>query len=168
MTLVVCPAASLSEICRLRQPSHLIRMRSPDSGCEVPQPGMGVANRLDLAFHDIAVPQPGLVAPDAGAIAAILHFAAAWDGARPLVVSCFAGVSRSPAAAFILACARAPGEPEREIALRLRHVAPIATPNAGMVALADDALGREGRMIAAIAAIGRGADYTPYRSFDFL
>lgn len=166
MTLVVCPAAALAEICRLRQPSHLIRMRSPDPGAMAPQPDMGVTHRLDLAFHDIATPQPGLVAPDAGTIAALLTFAATWDGARPLVVSCFAGVSRSTAAAFILACARRPAEHENDIALRLRQAAPTATPNAGMVALADGALGRAGRMIAAIAALGRGADYTPYLSFD--
>jgi hypothetical protein len=37
-------------------------------------------------------------------------------------------------------------------------MSPTATPNRRLVALADRRLGREGRMAAAIAAIGRGAD----------
>ena len=75
-------------------------------------------------------------------------------------------MSRSTAAAFILACQREPGLSEVDIAAALRSASPIATPNPLMVALADAALGRNGRMIAAIAAIGRGADYAPYTSFD--
>jgi predicted protein tyrosine phosphatase len=45
-----------------------------------------------------------------------------------------------------------------EIARELRRVSPTATPNRRLVAIADDRLGRDGRMSAAIAAIGRGAD----------
>jgi predicted protein tyrosine phosphatase len=40
----------------------------------------------------------------------------------------------------------------------LRQRSPTATPNARLVALADAALKREGRMIAAIEKIGRGED----------
>ena len=36
----------------------------------------------------------------------------------------------------------------------------MATPNARLVAVADDLLGRGGRMSAAIARIGRGAEVT--------
>jgi predicted protein tyrosine phosphatase len=45
-----------------------------------------------------------------------------------------------------------------ELAQALRRASPTATPNRRLVALADDRLGRQGRMIAAITAIGRGAD----------
>jgi predicted protein tyrosine phosphatase len=45
-----------------------------------------------------------------------------------------------------------------EIARELRRVSPTATPNRRMVALADERLERNGRMSAAIAAIGRGTD----------
>ena len=44
------------------------------------------------------------------------------------------------------------------IARELRTRAPFATPNGRLVALADALLGRKGRMVAAIRAIGRGAD----------
>lgn len=164
MTLVVCPAASLAAICRTRQPSHLLRMGSP--GSDRP-PVTDVSHQLDLTFHDIVVPQASLTPPDATAIATILDFARGWDGAQPFVISCLAGISRSTAAAFIIASACNPDLREADLALALRQASPCATPNALMVALADDLRGRQGRMIAAIRAIGRGANYVPYTSFEF-
>jgi predicted protein tyrosine phosphatase len=52
-------------------------------------------------------------------------------------------------------------KPEREeddIARALRQASPIATPNRRLVAVADDILGRRGRMVDAIERIGRGRD----------
>jgi predicted protein tyrosine phosphatase len=72
------------------------------------------------------------------------------------VIHCFAGISRSTAAAFITLCATRPERDEHDIARRLREASAIATPNTRLVALADDILDRRGRMVAAIAAIGRG------------
>jgi predicted protein tyrosine phosphatase len=74
------------------------------------------------------------------------------------VFHCWAGVSRSTAAAYITACSLAPDRDEAEIAAALRLASPTATPNARFVALADDILGRQGRMVAAVHSIGRGAD----------
>ena len=65
-----------------------------------------------------------------------------------MLVHCWAGVSRSMAAAYILLCDRfGPGH-EEAIAQPSRLRAPHAYPNALLVQLADAALGREGRMIA--------------------
>ncbi|WP_275428021.1 hypothetical protein, partial [Enterobacter hormaechei] len=47
---------------------------------------------------------------------------------------------------------------EAEIAADLRAKSPSATPNARLVAIADGLLRRDGRMIDAIARIGRGRD----------
>ena len=58
-----------------------------------------------------------------------------------MVIHCFAGVSRSTAAAFIAACALAPKRDEFDVARALRAASPTATPNARLVALADRALG---------------------------
>jgi len=54
-------------------------------------------------------------------------------------------------------CALNPERDERLIARELRRASPTALPNIRIVTLADDLLGREGRMIAAIESIGRGA-----------
>ena len=76
-----------------------------------------------------------------------LAFMERWDRAAPVVVHCYAGISRSTAAAFSALCAARPDLDEEVIALRLRARSPEATPNARIVALADEILGRSGRMV---------------------
>jgi predicted protein tyrosine phosphatase len=121
---------------------------------------------LHLAFNDIAEPRTGLLPPSEEDVRQIVAFGRTWAGARALLVSCEAGISRSTAALFAIACARRPDLPEIFVAERLREAAPCATPNQLLVSLADRILGRQDGMIRAVAAIGRGADYRPYRSFE--
>lgn len=154
MRLAVCPLSRLDAHLAAHQPSHVVSLLSPSAQ----PPEIGAVKRLHLAFHDIAEPREGLIAPDTAMIADLLAFADGWDGARPLLLHCYAGVSRSTAAAFILACRLAPQRDEADLAKALRSLSPSATPNPLMVALADAALERQGRMIAAIRAIGRGAE----------
>ena len=73
-----------------------------------------------------------------------------------MLVHCWAGISRSMAAAYTLLCDRAGPGFEFEIAREMRARAAHAYPNALMVKLADGALGREGRMVEAVTSIGRG------------
>jgi len=111
-----------------------------------------------LAFNDVSAPGPGLIPPDETIVGTILEFGVACAPEEDVLVHCWMGVSRSPAAAYIIACARAPGD-ERAIAETLRRASPIATPNRLLVAIADDLLARNGRMVDAIDAIGRGCEF---------
>ncbi|KSB90702.1 hypothetical protein AS593_10120 [Caulobacter vibrioides] len=154
MILAVCPLSRLDAHLTAHAPSHVVSLLSPTALA----PDVADVERLHLVFHDIAEPREGLIPPDAAMVGALLAFAGGWDGARPLLLHCYAGVSRSTAAAFILACRLAPERDEAELARALRALSPSATPNPLMIALADAALGRDGRMIAAVTAIGRGAD----------
>ena len=113
---------------------------------------------LRLAVSDIDAPREGQVLAGGEHIDRLIAFLETWDREKPLVIHCYAGVSRSPAAAFIAACALAPHRPEIELAQALRKASPTATPNRRLVALADQRLNRQGRMNEAIAAIGRGAE----------
>jgi predicted protein tyrosine phosphatase len=119
--------------------------------------GIHEDNHLILGMDDINEPLEGYVVPADDHVARLLAFVRRWDRARPLVVHCYAGVSRSTAGAFVTACALNPGRRELAIAEALRRASPTATPNLRIVSLADRALGRGGRMIAAIEAIGTGA-----------
>jgi predicted protein tyrosine phosphatase len=112
---------------------------------------------LRLAFHDIVEPMAGLTAPDRDLMQAVLDFGRKREDQRALLIHCWAGISRSSAAAYAIACDRNPAF-EREIALELRGRSPSATPNRLMVRLADDLLQRDGRMVDAIDGIGRGAE----------
>ena len=165
MILTICPAAHLGEVLASCRPSHALTMASP--GREVPPVGADLPH-LHLAFHDIDGERPPLKAPAHADVAALLAFGRGWTGAAPLLVSCELGISRSTAAGFALACQAVPDMAEAALAAALREAAPWATPNPLLIALADDALGRGGRMIEAVRAIGRGADYRPYRSFDLV
>lgn len=116
------------------------------------------ANHLFLSMNDITEEQDGLVAPGREHVETLLAFVRRWDRSTPLVVNCFAGISRSTAAAYVAAAALAPSRDEAELAQTLRRLSPSATPNLRLVRHADAILGREGRMVAAIQAIGRGTD----------
>ena len=72
----------------------------------------------------------------------------------PLVIHCWAGVSRSTASAFAAACALNPHRDEMEIARKIRAASPVASPNRLIVSLADKALARNGRMLRALNDIG--------------
>jgi predicted protein tyrosine phosphatase len=100
----------------------------------------------------------GHILPGHDHVTRLLAFARRWDRRAPLVVHCYAGVSRSTAAAYIITCALNFRGNEFELARALRLASPTATPNARLVAVADELLARNGRMVAAIQAIGRGED----------
>jgi predicted protein tyrosine phosphatase len=68
------------------------------------------------------------------------------------------GVSRSPAAALIAALSLVPDQDDDALARRLRAASPFATPNARLIEIGDALLGRRGRLVDAVRAIGRGAD----------
>lgn len=155
MTIVVCPLSRVGEQIRLHRPSRVVSLLDPDT----PWPNVqaaGIANHLKVGIHDIDAPQPGCIDPQAHHIREIVEFLEPWDRAAPLLIHCYAGISRSTATAFIAACLHNPEIEEQKLALALRKASPTATPNRHLVALADAHLGRGGRMSQAIEAIGRG------------
>ncbi|USQ93632.1 tyrosine phosphatase family protein [Caulobacter sp. RL271] len=149
MRLLVGPITAVDRLLARASVDHVLTLLSPDADA----PSIAAPRTL-LRFNDIVEPRAGLVAPSAADVAAILALA----GTATLLIHCHAGVSRSTAAAYILACAVRPPGREASLAKHLRAVCPEATPNALMVALADAALARDGAMRAAIADIGRGVD----------
>lgn len=155
--LHVCSLALIADTVERSGARSLVTLLGP--GTEIERPtAIDPARHLHLAFSDIVEATPGQVLPDASHLDELLGFVQAWDRAEPMLIHCFAGVSRSTAAAYIAACALAPQRDEFAIARSLRAASPTASPNALLVALADRALGRRGRMSEAIAEIGRGQD----------
>lgn len=156
-TLHVCPLSRLHDTVTATRASHVVSLMG--LGAEVERPAAIAAERhLFIGVSDIVEPREGYVLPAAEHIETLLAFSRAWERESPLVLHCWAGISRSTAAAYIAACALAPDRDEAALALVLREASPSATPNARLIALADDILGRQGRMVDAIRAIGRGAE----------
>ncbi len=153
MRLIVSPLPQVEQLLAEHQPSHLVTLASPGA-----EGAFEAEHRLDLRFNDVAAPREGLVPPSLEHVEALLAFAEGWSGSHPLLIHCWAGVSRSTAAAYAIACARtAPGR-EAEWAAHLRDAAPTATPNPLIIALADRLLDRGGAMVRAVEVIGRGAE----------
>ncbi len=115
-------------------------------------------NHLILGLDDIAEAIDGQVLPGDEHVARLLAFTQSWDRKAPMVVHCFAGISRSTAAAFTIACLRNPNRDEMSIARAIRDASPTAMPNTRIVAIADRLLERNGRMVRAVEALGRGTE----------
>jgi predicted protein tyrosine phosphatase len=130
-----------------------------DIGTPVTRPSsIPVEHHLHLEIHDICLPLEGCIHPQQHHVERLLDFVLAWDQAAPLVVHCYAGISRSSAAAFVAACTVHPDRDELAIAQALRSASATACPNRLIVSLADRLLGREGRMVKAVDSI---APHTP-------
>lgn len=155
-TLIVSPLRLVPQIVANRSPSHLITLLDPDELIETPA-GIAPENHLKLGVNDIAEPIEGMTLASEDTVRQLLDFGRRWDASAPLLVHCWAGISRSSASAFILACDRNPGAAETAIARALRAASPYAAPNRRLVALADDLMGRSGRMVDAVEAM------TPYQ-----
>ncbi|NIX76769.1 tyrosine phosphatase family protein [Microvirga terricola] len=156
-SLYVSPLSRLHETVAATDASHMVTLMNV--GSPVERPATILAERhLFIGISDIVEPLEGHILPEAHHIEQLLTFVRAWDRQRPLVFHCFAGISRSTAAAYISACALGPDQDEAAVAAALRRASASATPNPRLVALADDILSRQGRMVDAISRIGRGAD----------
>ncbi|HEY2534060.1 MAG TPA: tyrosine phosphatase family protein [Xanthobacteraceae bacterium] len=152
----VCSLARLNETVQDTGARHLVSLIGDEARVYRPL-GIQPENHLWLRLHDIAAPLNGYIVPDEEHVAELLSFVRRWDRRAPLVVHCFAGISRSTASAYASICALSPHRDEESVAQALRRASPTATPNIRIVSLADRLLERKGRMIAAIEAIGRGA-----------
>jgi predicted protein tyrosine phosphatase len=150
----VCPLARLHETVAASGARHVVSLLG-DEYIERPH-GIAAENHLWLRLDDISSPLDGCVLPEEEHVADLLQFVRGWDRRAPLVVHCYAGISRSTASAFASICALNPNRDEASVAKALRCASPTATPNMRIVTLADRLLGRDGRMIAAIETIGRG------------
>ncbi|WP_085938745.1 tyrosine phosphatase family protein [Beijerinckia indica] len=153
----VCSLSRLPETVRKTGARSLITLINQGTPVRRPQE-ISPERHLLVSMSDITVEMEGHILPSEEHVGALLAFVQKWDRAAPLLIHCWAGVSRSTAAAFITACALNPGKRESEIAEDLRRNSPTATPNAKLVGLADRVLDRQGRMIAAIETIGRGKE----------
>jgi predicted protein tyrosine phosphatase len=155
--IIVCSLRAAHDQVAHNQAGRVISILSPGSDFPLFD-SIRADDHLKLSFNDIAVATHGLAAPESHDMLQMLGFMRSWNREKPLLIHCWAGVSRSTAAAYIATCLFNPKRDEDELAQNLRKASPSATPNPMLIALADAAMAREGRMKRAIANIGRGAD----------
>jgi len=161
----VCSLARLHQTVATTGARHVVTLLKDVDLVQRPD-AIAPGNHLVLGMDDIVEPRDGYIAPADDHVTQLLTFVRRWDRTKPLVVHCYAGISRSTAGAFVTACALNPHRNELAIANALRQASATATPNLRIVTLADRLLGRDGRMVAAVETIGYGdmaVEAAPFR-----
>jgi predicted protein tyrosine phosphatase len=151
----VCSLARLHATVDATGARHIVTLLRLSDRVERPRQ-VAPENHLVLAVDDISAPMDGCTLAADEHVERLIDFVGNWDRAAPMVVHCYAGISRSTAGAFVAACALNPKRDELQIARAMRRASRTAQPNARIVSVADRLLKRDGRMVRAIEAIGPG------------
>lgn len=155
--LVVSPLSRMAECCARHRAGSLLSLVASDQ--QFHRPACIRADRhRRIHLNDIAAETAGLVLPAERHVLEIIDFARLWDRQEVLVVHCWMGISRSPAAALIAALAIDPEQDDEQLVRHLRSVSPASTPNPLLIEIADGLLSRGGALKRAVAAIGRGVE----------
>jgi predicted protein tyrosine phosphatase len=154
--IVVCPLHAAPGLVESYKASHAISLLSPESQFPVFS-SITQGNHLRLTLHDIAADMPGMNAPQSSDAKRLISFIEKWDATLPMLIHCWAGISRSTASAYTAMCMMR-DEDEETLAWELRTASASATPNPLLIQHVDKLLGRNGRMVEAVKAIGRGQD----------
>jgi predicted protein tyrosine phosphatase len=160
----VCSLAALPSTVKATGASHVLTVMANVAQVQRPESVLA-ANHLKVQMDDITEQIEGFVAPTETHVEQVLNFVRGWDRQAPLVIHCYAGISRSTASAFAAVCALNPHREEIAIARQIRSASAIASPNRLIVSLADKALGRDGRMLRALDEMGPGSMTTEGRPF---
>ena len=160
----VCSLADLHPTVARTGASHILTVMANVAQVQRPASVLA-ANHLRVQMDDITSEMEGFTAPNEAHVDQVLGFVRGWDRKAPLVIHCYAGISRSTASAFAAICALNPGRDESSVARQIRALSPSAYPNRLIVTLADKALNRNGRMLRALDEIGPGSMTVEGRPF---
>lgn len=144
--IVFCSRAALTYALVQFEPEVVVSLVGPGEIGDLSEPGR---THLHLDFHDVQQSKGHWRGPNQFDITDLLLAVDDWTTTRPLLIHCHGGRSRSAAAAYMAAC-HAGTDAEDIVATRLMRAAPWCAPHAGMLALADRLLGRQGRMVEAL------------------
>lgn len=155
MKIHICSLFDMHHYASTLQPGFLVSAIQPEFQPETP-PEVTAARHHRMAVHDITDPALGSVHTQHDHIEDLINFLQAWSTSNEsLLIHCYAGISRSTAVALLALfikkqCA------ELDAALALRTAAPHARPNRLIISLADEILALNGRLVAALEAMGSG------------
>lgn len=114
----------------------------------------GHHERAIFRFHDIIAPEPGYILPTKADMQRILELGQklmADEAQLHFLVHCHQGVSRSTAVVTSLLAQAHPELEEDKLFAKLREYRLKAWPNSLMIQYADELLGKDGRLLEALA-----------------
>ena len=92
-TIFVAPLSLVQSTVADASVSHLVTLINGETLIDTP-PSIGPDRHLRLAMNDICEPQEGLVLPCETHVSHLVKFALDWDRRAPLLIHCWAGISR--------------------------------------------------------------------------
>src|ERR1700686_2461067 len=96
----VCSLARLDDTVEDTGASHVVTLlRDIDLIARLPPKGVDRKNHLIVRIDDVTCPLDGYTHPGEEHLQQLLDFVREWDRAAPLVLHCYAGISRSTAMA---------------------------------------------------------------------
>ncbi|MDK1025547.1 MAG: dual specificity protein phosphatase family protein [Gammaproteobacteria bacterium] len=155
MKIHICSLFDMHHYARTLRPGFLVSAIQPEFQPETP-PEVTTARHHRMAVHDITSPAFGSIHTQHEHMENLISFLKAWSTSNEsLLIHCYAGISRSTAVALLALCIKKQCA-ELDAALALRTAAPHAKPNQLIISLADEILILNGRLIAALEAMGSG------------
>lgn len=153
--LTVCGIEELNGFCEAGV-THVLSILDPGHPEPAAFGAYGEHERLELRFHDIIDPYLGQTLPQRADVERILAFGrdllAEPAGVGHLLVHCHAGISRSTAALTMMLAQARPDRPAAEVVAAVVGIRRKAWPNLRMIEFADELLGRNGDLVAAVQA----------------
>jgi predicted protein tyrosine phosphatase len=154
--VTICGIPELGEHCAAGV-THVLSILDP----EWPDPpafaDFAPHRRLSLRFHDIIESERGRLAPSSDDVARLLAFGNELHepAGSHLLVHCHAGVSRSTASAALILAQAFPERAAGDVLDEVSRMRPRAWPNLRILEFGDALLGRNGEIVAAVAAVYR-------------
>ncbi len=138
--VAICSYHHLANFLDRHEVHHVVSIMSDAEWKRFPAPSFGNRKVLRLRFEDVDYARDRLVTASRDHIAALIDFGRAWNGAGTLLCHCRAGVSRSSAAALIVAAVVRPSS-WMAVATRVAQARAYYKPNSRMLSYADDIIG---------------------------
>jgi predicted protein tyrosine phosphatase len=150
--ITVCGIAELPEHSDVGI-SHVLSILDPEWPVPDAFGSFGEHARLELRFHDIIEPTPGMVLPRRSHVEEVLAFGrdlmSEPAGQANLLVHCHAGISRSTASMLLILTQALPRVPVDALAAEVLRIRDKAWPNLMLIEMGDDLLGRGGAIVRA-------------------
>jgi predicted protein tyrosine phosphatase len=151
-TIFVTSLFEMPHFVRELAPARVVSIIQPELQPERPRE-LDEFRHLRVQVHDISEHREDHILPDRDHVESLIDFVHDWNPEEgALLTHCYAGVSRSTAAALIAATIKT-GDAHWS-ALRLRAASPHAYPNRRIIALADEILALGGTLIDACETMG--------------
>jgi predicted protein tyrosine phosphatase len=153
--------------------SHVLSILDPEWPVPDAFGSFGEHARLELRFHDIIEPTPGMVLPRREHVEQVLAFGrdmlAEPSGQANLLVHCHAGISRSTASMLLILAQALPNVKAESLAEEVLRIRDKAWPNLRLIEMGDSLLGRGGAIVTAAhrlygAQLGRKPEIGPMMS----